>query len=66
MEGRLDLRVCQVFEHQPHHAEEDPRLTGRGQEFVVFAQPSIASDPRQRALDDPAVRLWVGVGEPKT
>lgn len=55
MEVRLDLLARQAFEHRPHHAQVDPRLARRGQEFVVLAHASFAPNPRDGALDDPAI-----------
>jgi len=59
MEGRLDLFVRQAFEHQPHHAQIHPRFAGSKYEFILLAHPPVARDPRNRALNNPAV--WYGV-----
>ena len=59
MEGRLDLLMREACEQHAHHAQVDPDLTGGGQEFIVLAQAPVAPDPRNRALDNPAV--WLGL-----
>jgi len=43
-------------EHESGHGDVDKGFTGLGQSFVVFAQPPVASQPRQRALHHPAPR----------
>ncbi len=42
MEGWLDVLVGQALEHEANHAEIDPRLTGRLEEFIVAAHPAAA------------------------
>lgn len=67
MEGWLGVFAGQALEHQARHAEVDPRVTGRGQKFVVAAQAPIAPDLPdlpERALDDPVVRRGLEAGQP--
>ena len=38
------------------HSSVDHRFAGFGQLFIVFAQPTIATQPSERAFDDPTAR----------
>jgi hypothetical protein len=51
MKGRLDLLMCQAFEHQADHADVDPGFAGSGQEVVFFTHPAVTSYPRDRIME---------------
>src|SRR5579885_770865 len=56
MEGRLDLRAGQAFQHASHHAQVHPGLTGSRQKLIIFAHAPVAAYPSERAFYDPAPR----------
>jgi hypothetical protein len=45
----------QPSDHQPRHRHIHERFAGFGQPLVIFAQAAILPQPRQRALDNPAL-----------
>lgn len=50
------LALCQVFQHQTHHAEREiqaPLMAGK-QECVVFAHPAVPADSSDRPFNNPA------------
>src|SRR5512143_2157325 len=46
--------MSQSFNHQANHRYIDERFASRGQAFVIFAQASLAIQPREGPLYDPA------------
>ncbi len=56
MEGRLDLRVGQAFEHETGHAQVHPGLTGSRQKLIVLTHAPIAPNPGDGPLDHPPAR----------
>ena len=46
----------QASEHEADHGEANERGDAAGVAFEVARQASIATDPRQRSFDDPALR----------
>jgi hypothetical protein len=58
-----NLRVCliryepgQTANHDMNHDPMDHGLTRRGEVFIIFTQASVAIEPAQSPLDDPALR----------
>ena len=51
---KLESGWFQSFEHQVDHGYMDPGLAGFGQFLVIFAKPSAAAQPGQRALHHPS------------
>ena len=45
-----------AMKHQVNHGEVDEVFAGLRIELVVFAEPSVAAEPGERPLDDPAMR----------
>ena len=48
--------TSQPLQHQTSHCQVDHRFTTLGQIFVIFAHPSVPTDPSDSSLDDPSTR----------